>query len=193
MEKLAVRRIQADEFEEMARIFKSELKGTGRILSNKYLLEKFKKFPEFFIGVFLNGKMIGAVCGSLRKILRRNFLVINELAVKSKFHGKGFGKKLVKAFEAAAESKYCEIRVGSVDKVVGFYSSLGYKPFLLIQYKKGAYSIGDFKDLKIIESYEYKEYKTFEVKQDKPDMKLLEKLRKRYPKAYFQYIFTKKL
>ena len=57
--------------------------------------KKFKKFPEFFIGMFLDEKIIGVIGG----FPRGDYLLMSELAVDSKFQGKSLGKKLVKHFD----------------------------------------------------------------------------------------------
>ena len=66
---------------------------------------------------------------------------------------------------------------------------MGYKPFLLVQFKKRDYSKEDFKDFKIIKY----EIGIIEIAVENCDLALIQKLRKKFPKANFQYIFYKKL
>ncbi len=185
---LEIRRIKPKEFNKAIKILDNEL-GKKRIRSKNYLSKKFKKFPEFFIGIFFDKKIVGVIGG----FPREDYLLMSELAVDSKFQGKSFGKKLVEQFEKIAKERYNQIRVGAEDKVLGFYFALGYKPFLLIQFKPKDYSYEDFNKFKIIRKYEFNKYKTIETKITKYNLGLLNKLRKKYPKAYFQYIFTKKI
>lgn len=185
---LKIRKIQKEEYKKALRILENGL-GKKRVKSNKILPKKFERFSKFFIGAFLNKKIVGFICGYPRK----DYLQISMLAIDSKFRGKGLGKKLVKEFEKTAKDKYKKINVGAEDKVLGFYSALGYKPFLLIQFKPKDNFSRDFSQFKIIKKYNFNGYLTIEAKIIRYDLKGLDKLRKKYPKAYFQYIFTKEL
>jgi hypothetical protein len=98
---------------------------------------------------------------------------------------------LVEEFEKIAKKKFKKINVGAEDKVLGFYSALGYKPFLLIQFKPKDYSYKDFNKFNVIRKYRFNEYPTIEVKVRGYNLKNLNRLMKKYPKAYFQYIFSK--
>jgi len=181
LSKLQVKKLEEKYFQKAMNILDNELKL--RIRDDKFLFEKFKKFPEFFIGIFLDSELIGVICG----FPREDYLLISEIAIDSRFSKRGFGKKLVEGFEEVAFKKYNKINVGAQDNAVYFYNSLLYKPFLLIQFKKQDYNLNDFKNLKIINNSQ----NTNEVKVEKIDLKKIEKLRKNYPKANFQYIFTK--
>jgi len=187
LDKLQIRQIKPKEFSKAMKIFASEFKT--RVRDDKFLLNKYKKFPKLFIGLFLDNEIIGVICG----FPRENYLLISELAIDSKFQFRGFGKKLVKEFEKIGKRRYQKINAGAEDKGIKFYESLGYNPFLLIQYKKEDYSEKDFNKLKIKKKTRDKEYERLEVEIIKTDLKKVNKLRKKYPKAYFQYIFTKKL
>jgi len=124
------------------------------------------------------------VCG----FPREDYLLISEIAVDSRFSRRGFGRMLVERFGKVARlNNYKEINVGARDNSVDFYVSLGYKPFLLVQFKEKDYIPKDFKNLNIIKS----DKKSVEIKIEKADIKILKELRKKYPKASFQYIFTK--
>lgn len=160
-----------------------------RVRDNNFLGEMFKKYPEFFRCIIIDNEIAGIICG----FPREDYLLISELAVKSAFQKRGFGKQLVTEFEKIAKIKgYKKIAVGAMDNAIEFYNSLGYKPFLLIQYKRGDYSEKEFKKLYITRKVEDNEDERLEVN-CKIDLKLLERLRKKFPKANFQYIFTKKL
>ena len=141
------------------------------------------------MGLFLDKELIGVICG----FPREDYLLMSELAIDSRFHRRGFGRRLVTAFEKIAKGKYKQINVGAEDKVIGFYKSLNYKPFLLIQFKKEDYGLDNFKKFNILRKRKDKEYIILDIKTKKAELKLLDKLRKKYPKAYFQYIFTKEL
>ena len=132
----------------------------------------------------MDNELIGVICG----FPREDYLLISEIAADSRFLGRGFGKRLVERFEGIALlNDYHKINVGSRDSAIDFYASLGYKPFLLVQFKEKDYIPKDFKNLNIIKS----DKKSVEIKIEKADIKILKELRKKYPKASFQYIFTK--
>ena len=189
--KLEFRKIKLKEFDDAINILDNEL-GEKRVRSSKFLYRKFKEFPKFFLGIFLDNELIGVIFG----FPREDYLLISELAIDRRFQERGFGKLLVKEFEKVAkENKYYKINVGSEDKSIYFYESLlGYKPFLLIQFEKGDCSEEDFNKFKIIRIYNYNKNNTaIEVKITNCNLKLINQLRKKFPKAYFQYIFTKQI
>ena len=184
LSELKIRLLGERDFERAMNILDNEL-GKERVRDSAFLYKKFKKFPQFFIGIFLGKELVGVICG----FPREDYLLISEIAVDLRFHGRGFGKRLVKTFEEEAKTKYNKINAGAQDKAIGFYESLGYKPFLLIQFKKKDYPMNEFEDLKIIKSCPG----VIEAEVKSYGIKMLEKLRKKYPKANFQYIFTKRI
>ncbi|MFA5061262.1 MAG: GNAT family N-acetyltransferase [Candidatus Pacearchaeota archaeon] len=182
LETFEVRNITKSEFNSALDILDSEL-GKKRVRSNVSLREKFNQYPQFFIGVFLGGDLIGVVCG----FPREDYLLISELAVDGKFQRRGFGKLLVEEFEKKARGY--KIKAGAQDGTIDFYKSLLYKPFLLVQFNEGDYFPEDFNGFKINKSNE----EFLEINEENVSLERLEELRKRFPKAYFQYIFTKKV
>ena len=187
LSKLEVRKIKKSEFKKAMNILDNEL-GKDKVRSPSFLYNKFKEFHEFFIGVFLGGELIGIVCG----FPRESYLLISEIAIDEKFHKRGFGKKLIKEFEKIALIKrYNKIKVGARGDAVHFYSSLGYKPFLLMQFKEKDYCEESFK-FRIIKKKKINKEIIIEINnKDGYSKKELEYYRKKYPKAKFQYIFTK--
>ena len=191
---LEIRKIKEKEFSPAMNILDNEL-GKERVRNKAFLYKKFKEFPNLFLGIFLDNELAGLVCG----FPRQDYLLMSELAVDFRFQKRGFGKKLVKAFEETTKKlKYKKINVGADDSAIKFYKSLNYKPFLLIQYKKGESLSKDFKEskeFKITKESEDNAYTLLETNINKNEYTLenLKKLRKKYPKAFFQYIFTKQL
>lgn len=184
-----IRPIEERDFSNSMEILDKELKGE-RVRNRDFLYQKFKEYPKFFIGAFLDNEIVGVICGFPRK----NYLLVSELAILLRFQKKGFGRMLMERFEEHAKAKYNQINVGAEDNVIGFYSSLGYKPFLLVQFKKEDYSIKDFCELDIKKDYKLdKENMAIEINVKEASLKFLNDLRKRYPNAWFQYIFTKKI
>lgn len=184
LSKIKVQTLKKEDFEWAMKILDNEI-SKERVRQNLFLYKKFKQFPNFFIGIFLDKKIGGIICG----FPREDYLLMSEIAVDSKFRKRGFGRRLVKAFEEVAKEKYSQIKVGAEDKATGFYSSLEYKPFLLVQFEKDAYSLSDFKNFKIIKSSQGR----IEMEIKNCEINTIEKLRKEYPKANFQYIFKKSI
>lgn len=180
---LEIRAVRKDEFSSAMKLLDRELKI--RVRDNKLLFEKFNKFGELFIGVFLDNEIIGLVCG----FPREDYVLMSEIAVDERFQKRGFGKKLVKAFEKMALKFGNKINVGAMDNIIDFYKSLNYSPFLLIQFNDKDHSLKDFSDFKIIRS----DSGFIEVETEICDINYIKRLRRKYPKAHFQYIFTKVL
>jgi GNAT superfamily N-acetyltransferase len=187
---LEIRQIREKEFNNAMSILDKEL-GKNRVRDKDFVYNKFKGYSQFFIGLFLDNEIIGIICG----FPREDYLLISEIAVDLKFHNRGFGKKLVKEFEKRAVKKYNQINAGAEDKAVGFYNSLpDYKPFLLIQFAKKDYSDKNFSGFKFIKKYDFdKENRAIEVEIKNADLNLLNNLGEKYPLAWFQYLFVKKL
>lgn len=179
------RPIRRDEFNLAMKLLDKELEI--RVRDNKFLFEKFKKFGGLFIGLFLDNEIIGLICG----FPREDYILISEISVDERFQNRGFGKRLVKIFEKKALKFGNKINVGAMDNAINFYNSLNYKPFLLIQFKKSDYSLKNFKNFKILKEKDYNDDVNLEVKIEKSDLRVISNLRKKYPKASFQYIFTK--
>jgi ribosomal protein S18 acetylase RimI-like enzyme len=183
LSELKIKEITSKDFPKAMEILNNEL-GKERVRDEKFLYEKFKKFPQFFMGIFLDEEIIGIICG----FPREDYLLMSEVAVDSRFQSRGFGKKLVEEFETTLKNtKYKKINVGAYDNKIGFYKSINYKPFLLIQFKEGDYKLEDFDALKIIKHSPG----SIELKIEKCSLEELEKFRKKYAKAHLQYIFTK--
>lgn len=193
MNRLKIRGLKSDEFQKAMELLDKELKDRVRI--DEFLLDKFSKFPEFFIGAFLDNRIVGVICG----FPRENYLLIDEIAVDSGFQRRGAGKRLIEEFEKNANGRYKEIRVGTLDNAIGFYESLvDYKPFLLVQYKNyrkdRKNEKEDFAELEILKEWEDEAgHEILEIRVGKADLDLLDRLREKYPKAIFQYIFTKSI
>lgn len=146
----------------------------------------FEKEPKFFIGAFLDNTLVGIITG----FYRDKYLVLGEIAVIDYFQNRGIGNRLVKEFLKLQDK---EIRVGSEDDAIKFYESINFKPFLLIQYDKKDYNKRDFSEFEEFEYVENKGHCMLSVKIGASSKEKIELLRKKFPKAYLQYIFRKPL
>jgi len=185
---LKIKTLTEKDFMYAMNILDEEL-GKSRVRDSSFLHNKFKEFSQFFIGLFLDNELIGVICG----FPREDYLLISEIAIDSRFQGRGFGKRLILEFERIAKDSYKKINAGAQDNVIGFYDSLGYNPFLLIQFKQGEYNLEDFSEFKILSNKKYEDSVALEIEIKEFRLEILNNLRKKYPKAYFQYIFTKEL
>jgi len=180
LSELKVEQISKEGFEDAMKILDNEL-GKDRVRNSDFLKNKYNDFSQFFIGALIGQELIGFICG----FPREDYLLLSEVAVDSRFKERGIGGKLVLAFEKAS-GEYKKINVGARDSAIKFYYSLGYKPFLLAQ---GEFSQDDLREFQI-----NKKCDGFaEIKIDSASIEVLEKLRKKYPKINFQYIFQKTL
>jgi len=180
---LEIKTLSKKDFKEGLKILDKEL-GKNRVRNEKFLLEKFKKYHQFFAGIFLDNELIGVIFG----FPREDYFLISEIAVDGRFRRRGFGKKLVQFFEETVRKEgYSKINVGSEDDSIGFYLSLKYKPFLLIQFEDHGSLEKRLRDLKIINSSKG----IIEANVEKADIRKIKELRKKFPNANFQYIFTK--
>ncbi len=179
---LELKELPSEDFYLAMKILDNEI-GKDRVRNSDFLKEKFKEFSDYFIGVYLGRELVGVVCG----FPRENYLLMSEIAVDCRFQRRKFGERLVQEFEKIGFKKYNIIHVGALDKAIEFYKSLNYKPFLLVQFKKGIYNKKDFSNFEILTIRDY----GFELKIKDCNLDELNRLREKYPKANLQYIFTK--
>lgn len=180
---LDTKKLPKKDFSLAMNILDNEL-GKERVRNSNFLKEKFKEFSDYFIGIYLDKELVGVVCG----FPREDYLLISEIAVDCRFQKRKFGEKLVKEFEKIGFKKFNKIHVGALDNSIGFYKSLNYKPFLLVQFKKGVYYKKDFSDFEVLNIRDY----GFELKVKDCSLSNLNRLRKKYPLANLQYIFVKR-
>jgi ribosomal protein S18 acetylase RimI-like enzyme len=194
---LTIRRIKKKEFKSAELLLQKDLFKNKRpsVLSPRRLYNSFKKYPYFFIGVFLGGEIVGVIGGGGRK--NTGEAVISVLCVNSKFRGRGLGKRLVEGFEKQAMKRgYNVVKLGSNDESIGFYKSLRYKPSILIQIKKSKFNQkirNKIKRFKVILVNQVNNYKGVEIKCGKLDLNFLKKLKHDLKADAVQYLFTKEI
>jgi GNAT superfamily N-acetyltransferase len=99
-------------------LFYSEYIGENDMLDKWYA-----KYPELFIGCYSNGNFVGFICGRFEGCTA----IIEAIAVKKEFWGRGIGKTLLKKFEDVVKKKGIKIlSVGSAKNVDGFYKKCGF-------------------------------------------------------------------
>jgi hypothetical protein len=190
LSELKIRSLKEADFKEGMALLDNTLEN-NRVRDSNFLYDKFRKYPQFFIGIFLDKKIIGLICG----FPREDYLLVSEIAIDSRFQRRSFGDRLLKEFEKRAIGKYKRINIGACDNSLGFYEKQGYNPFLLIQFKKRNYDLSNFENLIDSES-KFKEFEDFymiEIHRIEVSINKITALRDKYPDASFQYIFTKNL
>jgi len=179
---LELKELPLEDFPLAMNILDNEI-GKKRVRNSDFLKKKFRENSEYFIGIYLDDELVGVVCG----FPREDYLLMSEIAIDCRFQRRKFGERLVQEFEKIGLKKYNKINAGALDRAIEFYKSLNYKPFLLIQFKKGTYHKDDFSDFEILAIRDY----GIELKIKDCSLNELDRLRKIYPKASLQYIFTK--
>lgn len=95
--------------------------------SKQQMKQQMKTFPEFFIGAFHFGKLIGVVIGSYDGRMKG---WINRLAVDPKYRRKRVGQQLIDAVEEALEKHgaaiLCALIEVSNEESLGLFQKMGY-------------------------------------------------------------------
>jgi len=95
--------------------------------SKQMMKQQMKAFPEFFIGAFHEGKLVGVVIGSYEGRMKG---WINRLAVDPKYRQKGIAQQLVKTVEKALEKHgaaiFCALIEVPNEESLGLFQKMGY-------------------------------------------------------------------
>jgi len=101
-----------------------KLKGRD---SKQQMKQQMKTFPEFFIGAFHYGKLVGVVIGSYDGRMKG---WINRLAVDPEYRRKEVGQQLIKAVEDALERHGAAILCALIEtpneESLGLFQKMGY-------------------------------------------------------------------
>jgi len=180
---LITKQLPQEDIDKAMNILDNEL-GKDRVRKKDFLVEKYREYSEYFIGLYLGEELIGIICG----FPREDYLLMSELAIDFRFQGRGLGKILVEEFEKIGFKKYEKINAGALDNAITFYEKLGYFPFLLVQFNNEEYSKKDFLDFEILSIRDW----GIELKISSFSLEEINELRKKFPKGNLQYIFVKK-
>ncbi len=165
-------------------------KHKKRYRSFGYITKSYYRNPSLFIGAYNKNKLIGIVFGHIKK----EKILLGEMAISEKYRNKGIGSKLIKFFENKAEElnkKYIEL--GAFGDAERFYIKNKYTPILFAQiYPKDV--LKDYSKLKleIIQETNYKDAKRLWIKAVYL-AKLKNKLKKQLNAYDVIYLFRKKL
>lgn len=179
---------EADELQQ--KILKPKNKRRYRTFG--YIEKNYSKTSKLFIGAYDNNKLVGIAFG----YIKRNKILLGEMAIDENYRGAGLGTKLLDFFEKQV------IRVGKNKIILGvresaekFYMKRGYKPILFLQIRYPDVP-GNYRSLskhKIIKETNYRDAKRlfFEVKY--PSNILKNKLTKIFHAYNGIYLFEKSL
>jgi GNAT superfamily N-acetyltransferase len=116
-----IRNIRKSEFNDAFDIVNKELK---LYRTKRFIRARFYVYHKLFFGIFIDNKIVGAVFG----FPREDYLLLSEIAIRPQFQNRGFGKKLIEAFEKIGiKYGFKEIRLGCEKDKVGFYKKSGFK------------------------------------------------------------------
>jgi len=95
--------------------------------SKRQMKQQMKTFPEFFIGAFHFGKLVGVVIGSYDGRMKG---WINRLGVDPEYRRKEVGQQLIEAVEEALEKHgaaiLCALIEVSNEESLGLFQKMGY-------------------------------------------------------------------
>jgi ribosomal protein S18 acetylase RimI-like enzyme len=97
--------------------------------------EQMREFPDFFLGAFDKGKLVGVVIGSYETRMKG---WINRLAVDPDYQRQGIAQELVKSMEEALKKHgakiFCALIELPNEESVGMFQKLGYASYRDILY-----------------------------------------------------------
>lgn len=111
---MEIRKLRTDEYPELIRLWSKAMlpfKPKGRD-SPKAIARQMEENPDFFIGAFENGKLVGAVIAS--SDLRKGW--INRLAVDPDYRRRGIAKALINEVEKVLRHKGVRIFCALVEE-----------------------------------------------------------------------------
>ncbi len=95
--------------------------------SKRLMEQQMTAFPEFFIGAFHQGKLVGVVIGSYDVRMKG---WINRLAVDPKYRRQGIAQQLIKAVEKVLEKHGAKVFAALIEvpneESTGLFQKLGY-------------------------------------------------------------------
>lgn len=152
--------------------------------------KNYNREPALFIGAYDKNKIIGIIFGYIKK----NKILIGEMAVLEKYRSKNNGSKLLTYFEKQAKKlnkKYIEL--GALGPAEKFYLKNNYKPLIFAQiYHKDVPKNYKQLGLDIIKETNYSDSKRLWIK-TKYNPKLKEILKKKLNAYNVIYLFRKNL
>jgi len=126
---IEIRTLTIQDYDAMVELWKrAGLPSKPKGRDSRQMIEKqMKAFPEFFIGAFHNGKLVGVVIGSYDERMKG---WINRLAVDPEYRRRGIAQQLINAVEKALEKRgaaiFCALIETPNDESLGLFQKMGY-------------------------------------------------------------------
>jgi ribosomal protein S18 acetylase RimI-like enzyme len=137
MKTIEIRTLTIDYYDAIIELWKQAglpFKPKGRD-SRQQMKRQMKAFPEFFIGAFHYGKLVGVVIGSYDGRMKG---WINRLAIDPEYRRKGIAQQLIKAIEGSlgrhGAAIFCALIETSNEESLGLFQKMGYVPHQEIVY-----------------------------------------------------------
>ncbi len=182
--------IRPIEKKELPKFLKFEKDYTKNDESLKKISNRFAKYPDLFIGCYVNNELIGEISG----FVRGNIVILKSIATKDKHQKQGIGRKLLEFFEKQAKKYSNIVSVASAEGYVElFYQKSGYKPRLIMLqvHKKNLPPDYKEKNYRVIDERDEGNIKFLYFKYRKHKPKLKEKLKKEFNAFEVNFIFEK--
>ncbi len=161
-------------------------KDKKRARSLNYIKRHFRKNPSLFAGCYDKDSLVGVVFG----YVKRDYVLLGEMAVLKEYRNKKIGKKLLKFFERQTrKTGKKKIILGARNNAEKFFLKNGYKPLLFVQVKGKIKN----KDYKIIKKSVKKGITGLIIQIKKYDKKLKEIAKKDFNAIDAIYLFEKRL
>ncbi|MBU2638986.1 MAG: GNAT family N-acetyltransferase [Nanoarchaeota archaeon] len=161
-----------------------------RVRSFSYIKRQYKKHPSLFIACY-NPSIVGIVFG----FVKRDNVLLGEIAVKKQMRRKGIGRKLVNALvKEAKKLGKKEVCLGAQPAAENFYLKCGFMPVLFAQIKHNKVP-KDYlhKGFEIEKETNYKDAKRLFIRVKKYDPKLKDRVKKAFNAYDVIFLFVKKL
>ena len=130
MKQVEIRTLTIEDYDAIIELWKRAglpFKPKGRD-SKQMMKKQMDAFPEFFVGVFHDKKLVGVVIGSYEDRMKG---WINRLAVDPKYRRRGIAQQLVNTIEKALEKRgaaiFCALIEVPNEESLDMFKKMGYK------------------------------------------------------------------
>lgn len=157
-----------------------------------YVTEQHSRLPELFLGAHNGNKLVGVLFG----YVKRNIVLLGEMAVHANYQKQGIGRKLIVELERRVlRLKKRKIVLGAREGTEKFYLKLGYTPLVFVQIRhKKVPSDYLNKGFKIVRETNYKDAKRLTILTSKKvSMALLETIKQKFNAYDVIYLFEKEI
>ena len=163
--------------------------GKRRYRTFAYVKKQYAREPSLFIGAYDGEKLIGITFGYIKK----NTVLLGEMAIDKNHRGKGIGSKLLQQFEERVHSLgKTVIELGAQERAEEFYMKNNYEPILFVQIKHAEVP-KNYQNLpfEIIKETNFPDAKRLFIKATRPTNELKSAAEKAFHAYNVIYLFRK--